>query len=171
MIVVIDVYYWEDKAKSVSIEIEDWETENLININEVEVDEIEEYVSGEFYKRELPCILKVLESSKKDKIEVIIIDGYVVLNYEGKLGLGGYLYKELGELIPIIGVAKKNFISNTKNVREVLRGTSKKPLYISSVGINIDEASKKIKNMKGENRIPNLLKLVDRLSKEKGNCG
>jgi len=80
--------------------------------------------------------------------------------------LGAYLYEALGEEIPVIGVAKKNFLSNTKNVREVLRGESQKPLYVSSMGIDIDQAAEKIRNMKGEYRFPKMLKLVDRKGRE-----
>jgi len=165
MILINDVYYWDDKAKSVTVAFDTWEEENIIESHEVELEDIEPYIPGEFYKRELPCILKVLESTPIEDIDLIIIDGYVILDDEGKWGLGAYLYDELKEEIPIIGVAKKNFIANTKNVREVIRGESKNPLYISSIGIDIDEAAELVKNMKGAYRMPDLLKLVDTKTK------
>jgi len=166
MILAIDVHYREDFAKSVSIEFDDWVDENILQIHETIIDEVEEYISGEFYKRELPCLLEVIELSDRELIKLIIVDSYVVLNDDGKFGLGAYLYEALGEEIPVIGVAKKNFLSNTKNVREVLRGESQKPLYVSSMGIDIDQAAEKIRNMKGEYRFPEMLKLVDRKGRE-----
>ncbi len=45
-----------------------------------------------------------------------------------------------------------------------------KPLFITSIGIDLEEATKLIKNMNGQNRIPTLLKKLDTLTKEK-NCG
>jgi len=166
MILAIDVHYREDFAKSVSIEFDDWVDENILQIHETIIDEVEEYIPGEFYKRELPCLLEVIELSDRELIKLIIVDSYVVLNDDGKFGLGAYLYEALGEEIPVIGVAKKNFLSNTKNVREVLRGESQKPLYVSSMGIDIDQAAEKIRNMKGEYRFPEMLKLVDRKGRE-----
>ncbi len=165
MILINDVYYWDDKAKSVTVAFDNWETENIVETHEVQLENIEPYMAGEFYKRELPCILKVLECTPKEDIDLIIIDGYVILDDDEKWGLGAYLYHELDEAIPVIGVAKKNFISNRKYVREVIRGKSKNPLYISSIGIEIDEAAQLIENMKGAYRIPDLLKLVDTKTK------
>jgi len=166
MILAIDVHYREDFAKSVSIEFDDWVDENILQIHETIIDEVEEYIPGEFYKRELPCLLEVIELSDRELIKLIIVDSYVVLNDDGKFGLGAYLYEALGEEIPVIGMTKKNFLSNTKNVREVLRGESQKPLYVSSMGIDIDQAAEKIRNMKGEYRFPEMLKLVDRKGRE-----
>jgi endonuclease V-like protein UPF0215 family len=42
-----------------------------------------------------------------------------------------------------------------------------KPLYITSIGIRLDYATELIKNMKGNNRIPTLLKTLDTLTKRK----
>ncbi|MEL6720525.1 MAG: hypothetical protein AAFP82_17595 [Bacteroidota bacterium] len=76
-----------------------------------------------------------------------------------------YLYEVLLEKIPIIGVAKKAFKDNEKLVRKILRGESKKPLYVSSVDIDVDLAANYIQNMAGEYRIPNLLKILDQRTK------
>ncbi|WP_207420305.1 hypothetical protein [Desertivirga brevis] len=51
----------------------------------------QEYIPGEFYKRELPGILSLLDKINFELIQAIIIDGFVILNDEGKPGLGGYL--------------------------------------------------------------------------------
>ena len=73
MIVAIDVHYRDDFAKSVSIEFKNWSDETPSKINEVIVKKVHEYIPGEFYKRELPCILEVLKKSNFKKIEFIII--------------------------------------------------------------------------------------------------
>ena len=118
MIVAIDVHYRETNAKAVAIEFEDWTTDHPTKINQVLLPDIAPYIPGQFYKRELPCILKILEQSNLSLIDIIIIDGYVTLD-KGKPGLGKFLYEHLKESIPIIGVAKTSFKDNEKFVRKV----------------------------------------------------
>lgn len=166
MILAFDTYYFENKAKTVCISFSNWSDEESYNVDTEIIESIEEYQSGEFYKRELPCILSLLNKIKIEKITTIIVDGFVYLDDNQKLGLGGHLYNQLSAAIPIIGVAKTNFATLDKNKRALLRGESIKPLYITSVGIDIDEATTLIKNMRGENRIPTLLKKLDTLTKE-----
>ncbi|GGF23521.1 endonuclease V [Flavobacterium limi] len=170
MILAFDTYYFENKAKTVCISFDSWADQKNYNVHSKIIENIEEYKSGEFYKRELPSIVSLLENIKFKNIEAIIVDGYVYLDDNEKLGLGGHLYKYLKEEIPIIGVAKTNFATLEKNKRQLTRGKSIKPLYITSIGIDLDKAKKLIENMDGLNRIPTLLKTLDRLTKEK-NCG
>ncbi len=166
MKLAIDVHYRTDFAKTVSVEFENWEDPTPVKINERLLHEVEAYISGEFYKRELPCILDILETTKKEDIELIIVDGYVFLDDQDRAGLGMYLYEALGAKIPIIGVAKKAFKDNKKNVVPVLRGESQNPLYITSVGIELKQAAEKIKGMYGDYRMPDLLRILDRRTKD-----
>ncbi|MEM8525136.1 MAG: endonuclease V [Bacteroidota bacterium] len=165
MIVAIDVHYRTNFAKAVSIEFQTWQDKQPTTIHEVLIEEVAEYVPGEFYKRELPCILKVLEKTPLEEIELIIVDGYVVLSDEGKYGLGRYLYEVLKRKIPIVGVAKRSFKDNEKQVRRVLRGASKNPLYVTSIGVEVDAAAKQVQKMAGAYRIPDLLKILDQHTK------
>lgn len=165
MVLAIDVHYKETYAKVVGA-LFHWEDESLREIISVKIPEVEEYIPGQFYKRELPCILKLLQEINLNKIDVIIVDGHIFVSNEKKIGLGGYLYHSLNEKIPIIGVAKKHFHDTNKVSFPVFRGSSKNPLYISSIGINIDASIKKIQNMDGKYRIPTILKELDRLTKE-----
>lgn len=165
MIIAIDVYYRENFAKAVAIEFETWQDEKASKVYEVQINKAAEYIPGQFYKRELPCILKVLEKTSLESTDVIVVDGYVTLSNEGKFGLGMYLYEALNQKIPIIGVAKKSFKDNEQQVRKVLRGESKNPLYVTSVGFDLDKAAKLIEQMKGEYRIPTLLKILDQHTK------
>jgi exodeoxyribonuclease-5/deoxyribonuclease V len=166
MILAFDTYYFDNKAKTVCISFDNWADEKKYEINAEIIENIEEYKSGEFYKRELPCILSLLDKISIQNIEAIIVDGYVYLDDNQKLGLGGYLHKHLKSKIPIIGVAKTNFASLEKNKRQLLRGKSIRPLYITSIGIDLDKATKLIASMNGLNRIPTLLKTLDTLTKE-----
>lgn len=166
MIIAIDVHYRNSAAKAVSIEFNHWEDEAPNKINTVEIREYADYASGEFYKRELPAVLHVLEKSDLSQVETILVDGYVILNDQGKPGLGGYLYYELNERIPVIGIAKTRYRNNKKNVKEVYRGASKRPLYISCLGMSLGEATEKVSEMQGNYRIPTLLKWVDRETKK-----
>lgn len=170
MILAFDTYYFDNKAKTVSICFDNWSDEENYKVETEVIENSEEYQSGEFYKRELPCILSLLDKIKTQNVTTIIIDGFVYLDDNQKLGLGGHLYLQLQGKIPIIGVAKTNFATLEKNKRQLLRGSSMKPLYITSIGIDLDYATELIKNMKGNNRIPTLLKTLDTLTKEK-DCG
>ena len=167
MILAFDTYYFQQKAKTVCLEFADWNESKIYKIYTETIDNIEDYVPGEFYKRELPCIISLLNQIDLKKVEAIIVDGFVYLDDEKKFGLGGYLYGKLNKEIPIIGVAKTNFSTIEKYKKPLFRGESKKPLFITSIGIELEDAVKKIENMEGEYRIPTLLKELDRLTKEK----
>lgn len=167
MILAIDSYYFENKAKTVCLIFEQWNSLKIKNSFTEIISNIENYVPGEFYKRELPCIISLISKLDVTKIDFIIIDGFVYLDDNRKFGLGAYLYEKLSGKIPIIGVAKTDFISLNKNKQLLFRGKSKKPLFITSIGINIDDATEKIKIMNGEYRIPTLLKELDKQTKEK----
>lgn len=166
MILAFDTYYFDGKAKTVCLEFEKWNEDKNFKIHTEIIDNIEEYVPGEFYKRELPCIISLLNKIDLKNTEAIVVDGFVYLDDEKKYGLGGRLYEKLNNTIPIIGVAKTNFAAIEKNKRALMRGDSKKPLYITSIGIELDDAFEKVESMAGEFRFPTLLKELDRLTKE-----
>ena len=125
MILAFDTYYYEDKAKTVCLSFIDWNAEENYKIDTETISDVEEYVSGEFYKRELPCILSLLSKIDLKEVDLIIIDGFVFLNDENKFGLGAYLYKALNEEIPIIGVAKRDFATIENSRKEIFRGVSR----------------------------------------------
>ncbi len=166
MILAFDTYYFDNKAKTVCLSFEDWTASEDFKVYSEILEEIEDYTSGEFYKRELPCILSLLKTIDNSEIEAIIVDGFVFLDDDNKLGLGGYLYQKLDSKIPIIGVAKNNFATIEKQKRVLLRGESAKPLFITSIGIDLDLATSYIQSMAGVFRIPTLLKQLDTLTKE-----
>lgn len=161
-IACFDVYYYEDHAMACGVVFENEPTEKIIAEYHETVKPVNEYIPGEFYKRELPCLLKVYEAIRED-IGLIIVDSFVMLG-DGKKGLGGYLYEALDKKIPVVGVAK-TFYKDCVNYVEVCRGESKKPLYVSSIGIDLNYSAELIKNLNGKNRIPDVLKRVDQLSR------
>ena len=157
MILAFDTYYFDNKAKTVCLAFENWETSDEHQVFTEILEGISDYISGEFYKRELPCIISLYEKINTENIEAIIIDGFVYLDDNEKLGLGGHLYNSLNKKIPIIGVAKTNFATIETNKKALLRGSSLKPLYITAIGIDLETATENIKNLSGPNRMPDIL--------------
>jgi deoxyribonuclease V len=163
-IACFDVYYYESYAKACCIVFENEPIEKVISEYYEIIKPVNEYIPGEFYKRELPCLLKLYGSIKED-IDLIIVDSFVLLG-DGKKGLGGYLFEALDKKIPVIGVAK-TFFKGCDDYIEVYRGKSNKPLYISSLGIDLNHSAELVKNLDGENRMPTVLKRVDQLTRVK----
>jgi deoxyribonuclease V len=110
MILIVDVGYQETTANIGAVVIDGFEEENLIWQENIRLENIVDYESGKFYKRELPCLLHTL-SVVPESISLVIIDGNVWLDGDGKKGLGAYLFEELKEEILVIGVAKAKFKS------------------------------------------------------------
>ena len=108
MILAIDVHYRATFAKAVAIEFATWDVESPTEIYEKIIHEVEAYIPGQFYKRELPCILSILRDIELTNFDCIIIDGYVTLDDHGKPGLGWHLYEALDHKIPVVGIAKNN---------------------------------------------------------------
>jgi deoxyribonuclease V len=164
MIYALDVDYNGDLNATVAcLGFQNWSDNQISYSNRHRIEPIEPYQSGLFFKRELPCLLKALENLTD--IEIIIVDGYVWLEEPSHYGLGMYLYDALDKQIPIIGVAKNRF-NNTPKSCELLRGESQKPLYITSIGIELEEAKSYIAKMAGKYRFPSLLKEVDTLCRK-----
>lgn len=166
MIVAIDVHYKDSNAKAVGALIQNWGDAAAVQHVIRYIDSVEEYVPGAFYKRELPCIMDVLNQVDLTSVSYIVIDGFVVLDDDGKPGLGAYVYESIQSKVPVIGVAKSNFYQNLKNVIPVLRGESNNPLYVTAIGADLQQAADYIKGMHGEFRLPTVLKELDRITKE-----
>jgi deoxyribonuclease V len=164
MIAAADVHYFKNLAAAGAVLFEHWRSEQQTVAVRQTFPKVEPYEPGLFYKRELPCLLKVLERVK-NQFEIIIIDGYVWLDAEGRPGLGAHLHQALGEKIPVIGVAKSKF-KEALHAKSVPRGRSRRPLYVTATGIEVTVAAKHIENMHGRHRIPTLLKMVDMLCRD-----
>ena len=163
MIACIDVGYQKQSALAACVTISDWTVGVPLASHTVAIPSIEDYEPGAFYKRELPCIKAVLNQLAAMP-SLIVVDGYVWLDADGKKGLGAHLFESLLGAVPVIGVAKTSFATAT-NAIEVYRGRSSRPLWITAAGTNESEAAKCVSEMHGSYRIPTILSLVDRLSK------
>lgn len=167
MILAVDVFYSSDNiAKIVGLLFENWGDKSPKETIIEHLENIAPYEPGSFYKRELPCILKLLSAINAEILDIIVIDGYVYLDDDKKFGLGAFLYESIDGAIPVIGVAKTSFHDNKQNVVEVFRGNSQNPLYISAIGIDINLAAEYVSQMHGDYRFPTLLKLLDQKTKE-----
>ena len=126
------------------------------------------YVPGQFYRRELPHLLAVL-GHVREPLESIVVDGYVWLG-PSRPGLGAHLYEALGRRVAIVGVAKTPFGASAARVTvEVFRGRSRRPLLVTSAGVEVAIAAKWVRAMHGRYRIPTLLRRADQLSRSA--CG
>ncbi|SHI01484.1 Endonuclease V [Chryseolinea serpens] len=156
----IDVYYRDEHAKAVGLQFRDWTDDAPLDIKSVVVNAVLPYEPGNFYKRELPCILALLALFDITTIDTLIVDGYVYLNDDGKPGLGAHLYEALDQKIAVVGVAKTSFHDNARHVVTVTR-QSKNPLFVSAVGMRVEVAAENVRRMHGPFRMPTLLKMLD----------
>lgn len=166
MIYAFDTYYYEDYANTVCIAFDNWTSEREIETFTEQTDINSGYESGAFYKRELPCILSLLDKIVLQDDDIIIVDGYVTLDNDGKIGLGGHLYEALQGKFAVVGIAKNEFTTPDFQRRNVFRGESKTPLFITAKGIDVDEVKHNVEQMHGHYRIPTLLKKLDQLSRD-----
>lgn len=168
MILAVDVHYENFSAVVAGIGFGNWSDETAEASYISVIGQTEHYTAGEFYKRELPCILQLLKQHKLSPTH-IIIDGYVYLDGHTRPGLGRYLYDALSGRVKIIGVAKNPFKGITGEYA-LYRGVSAKPLYITCAGLALSEAKARIATMHGAHRIPSLLKTVDQLCRKYPHC-
>src|SRR5262245_2297851 len=133
MIACLDVAYHETHAVAAGIAFRDWLDESVVAERVVSLPDVQPYLSGQFFIRELPCLLAVLRVLPPP--QVVLIDGYVWLE-ENRPGLGAHLYQSLDGRASIIGVAKTRYLG-ADNVQEVARGKSKQPLHVSAVGLSV----------------------------------
>ena len=163
MIAATDVQYFDIGARAAAVVFSDWPDAAPTDERTSWLDSVEPYEPGSFYRRELPCLLVVLEPILPD-LSLVIVDGYVWLGDESKPGLGARLFDALNGAVPVVGVAKTRF-EGAAPIAEVLRGTGIKPLYVSAVGISLADAADGVRAMHGSHRLPTLLKRVDSLTR------
>lgn len=163
MILAFDAHYTDATTRLVAAAFHDWTDEEPAQLFEWTSGPAAGYQPGQFYLREMPLIVAALADFAPEEIEAIVVDGYVYLNNQGRLGLGGHLYHELCERIPIVGVAKSYF--RDTNAEAVLRGDSKKPLYVTAMGMAQETAADHVRAMAGPYRMPQILARVDRETK------
>ncbi|MEW6587075.1 MAG: endonuclease V [Nitrospirota bacterium] len=161
IIAAFDVHYMEDgRARAASVLFRDYRDADPAAEYTLRLRSAARYIPGQFYRRELPCILALIERFKIGPDEMIV-DGYVMLG--DRPGLGQHLFELFRGKIPVIGVAKSPF--KGASATEVFRGRSGRPLYITSAGIYPGTAAERVLGMHGAHRVPALLKRVDLLAR------
>ena len=156
----VDVHYLRDgRAVAAGVAFADWRSDVIARTEVVYLGRAQPYEPGQFFKRELPHFLELMDRFREPPA-TIVIDGYVTLGADQRDGLGARLFSALHGQVPIIGVAKTRFVG-TPAETEVLRGKSKRPLYVTSPGITLETAKGLIRNMHGRDRLPTLLTAAD----------
>lgn len=159
MLLVVDAHYRYPGASVAGVGALSWTADVPAFTRAVWVPEVEAYEPGQFYRRELPCLLALL-AGVEEHIETVIVDGYTDLGTGP--GLGRRLHDATG--IPVVGVAKSRFRSAP--AVEVLRGGSTAPLFVTVAGCGAEDAAKNVRAMAGAHRIPTLLAMADRASRD-----
>jgi deoxyribonuclease V len=160
-IACLDAAYSETSASAACVVFSAWDSARPERTLTWRQGAAEAYEPGAFYKRELPLLLAVLGQAEPPPA-TLLVDGYVWLDGNRRPGLGAILYEALGGRIPVVGVAKTSFGDAASWCVPVARGDSRRPLFVSAVGMSADEAAMRVRSMHGPHRIPTLLQLVDR---------
>jgi len=163
MMACLDVAYHGLEANVAAVLFRSWSDSTGRREIVTRVAPVEDYLPGQFYRRELPCLLALL-ALIEEPLETLIVDGYVWLGKEGLPGLGAHLYEALGGAAAVIGVAKSRF-AGAMGAVPVLRGGSCRPLQVTAAGLDVRVAARCIETMHGKHRIPTLLKRADQLSR------
>jgi deoxyribonuclease V len=159
--VAVDVHYLDDDgARAAMAAYRDRRFSQVAATQTEMVSAVDPYRPGEFYRRELPPLRAVIPAG--DELALIVVDGYVDLDPDGRPGLGAHVHAEFG--VPVIGVAKTAFGTATHAAR-VLRGLSTRPLYVTAAGMTIADAAVLVTEMAGRFRLPDALKRVDQLAR------
>lgn len=167
----VDVDYRDPEAVAGCVTFESWTDARPLDELTARVAEVEPYRPGEFFRREMPGVLAVLDLLD-EMPETIVVDGHAWLA-DGRPGLGAHLHDALDHRAAVVGVAKNPFgeapertpgpAANLRRVVPVYRGDSLRPLYVSAVGVTPGEAARAVRSMHGDDRIPTLLRRVDKL--------
>ena len=162
MILITDTQYDDPNALTSGVLLSDWTDSAPQQELVFKTQKVEPYEPGQFYKRELPCILGLITKHKLTPSH-IVIDGHVYLDGSSQWGLGAYLYDALGGVCPVIGVAKNGF-KNMLQAHALLRGQSQTPLWITATGMSYVDAQDHIRAMAGAYRLPDMIKRADQLA-------
>jgi deoxyribonuclease V len=102
---------------------------------------VDAYQPGRFYLRELPAITAVLATTTS-----------------------AHVHMQIG--LPVIGVAKTAFRTATHAVTIHRGNDAIRPLFITAVGLPVDQAAALVTAMAGPHRIPDALRHVDTLARQ-----
>jgi deoxyribonuclease V len=160
VLLALDVHYDERAATTAAVGFPHWDAAESILERVFQIDApAAAYEPGQFFRRELPCLLHAI-GQIAHPLELLVVDGHVWLR-PGEPGLGAHLHDALG--VPVVGMAKSRYRGGA--ALPVHRGDSRRPLWVTAVGCDPDQAAAHVRTMHGPNRIPTLLQRVDHLAR------
>jgi deoxyribonuclease V len=159
MIAIVDVQYTETRARAGCVVANAWGDAEPAIERAIETAVTAEYVPGELYLRELPPVLEVLRGV--DDVDTVVVDAYVWLG-PGRPGLGARLHEALGGAIRVVGIAKNEF-AGAPSIAVVRNGA--RPLYVSAIGLDLQDEASRVAAMHGPYRIPTLVRRADQLAR------
>jgi deoxyribonuclease V len=161
VVAAVDVHYpLSGGARAAAVLAADASFSPVLAERVATVQDVLPYRPGEFYLRELPPLRALLASM--DRPRLILVDGYVDLDPDGRPGLGAYVHAEFG--MPVIGVAKSRFRTASHAV-PVLRGASARPLLVTAAGLPRAAAAELVLHMAGRFRVPDAMRRADALAR------
>jgi deoxyribonuclease V len=115
-----------------------------------------------------PSFRPMAHTTSKGTACKLVIDENVMppLGTPPRDGLGAVLWDKLGRATPVIGVAKTRFAGAPPET-ELLRGESARPLFVTAAGMPLEQARSHIRAMAGAYRLPEMLRRVDGLSRQR----
>ena len=158
MFLATDVHYNDNVGYAAGVLFDDWSSAVATRPYTAVCLDVGDYEPGAFYRRELPCLLTLLDTVE-GPLSTIIVDGHVYLDGADRPGLGSHLHSAIKQSVEVVGVAKNPF-KDMPDRHQVLRGTSQKPLFVTTTG-DLASALSGVASMTGEHRMPDLLKLAD----------
>lgn len=167
-IAFLDVHYEGEAARAACVLVESWEADAPSATFVQDIEAVEPYEPGSFYRRELPCLVSVLRLLPSAP-DAVVIDGYVWLASLDRAGLGAWLYESLCRATPVVGIAKTAFAGAESSdcVTQVFRGSSRHPLFVTAAGMELEAAARHVRAMAGKHRIPEIVRTADQLSRGK----
>ncbi|MBI2922953.1 MAG: endonuclease V [Planctomycetes bacterium] len=163
MLACLDVCYRDPFGFGAGVLFESWEAKSPLREWTLRVDGVAPYVPGQFYRREMPCLLRLLEQLPALP-EIVLVDAYAWLGGEAHPGLGARLHESLGGRAAVVGVAKTRY-RGAEPVETVKRGRSRSPLYVSAAGMPLAEAAAGVLRMYGRGRLPYMARRADVLAR------
>lgn len=162
-VAVVDVHYEEQSAVAAAVVARCWSDAVPSEERIVRVPKVRPYRPGVFFEREFPCLVAVL-SALRTSVNAVVIDGNVVLDLQGSPGLGAHLYAHFAGAVAVVGVAKTAYRGGSFAI-PVRRGASRRPLFVTALGLEATEAARLVQGMHGGYRLPTLIARVDRLAR------
>lgn len=165
MIAILDAAYAGEASVAACLTAGDWTSTVPIAEFTHRAGRAEPHTPGEFHRREFPLIMSVL-AMLPERPRMLVIEGYVWLDTDGRKGLGAHLFEALRGRTAVVGLATSRFAGAEQWVEQVARGDSTNPLWVTAAGVTLSEAVSGVKRMHGPHRIPTLVGRVAQLARK-----